>query len=110
MGKRTAVVSTTKTPRPGKAVVRALPKSPAYLHHPDLAPGTSHFRMGIEEGLALVRELRAKLSGLAMPAYMLDIPGGFGKVPLESMNVEKIATGHRIRDARGEWHLYPPSP
>ena len=83
---------------------------PYYLHHPDLAPGTSHFRMGIEEGLALVRELRAKLSGLAMPTYMLDIPGGFGKVPLESTNVEKTAGGHRIRDARGQWHLYPPSP
>jgi lysine 2,3-aminomutase len=80
---------------------------PYYLHHPDLAPGTSHFRIGIEEGLALVRELRAHLSGLAMPAYMLDIPGGFGKVPLESVNVEKTAAGHRIRDGRGEWHSYP---
>jgi lysine 2,3-aminomutase len=83
---------------------------PYYLHHPDLAPGTSHFRLGIEEGLALVRALRAKLSGLAMPAYMLDIPGGFGKVPLESGNVEKTASGHRIRDGRGQWHPYPPSP
>ena len=79
---------------------------PYYLHHPDLAPGTSHFRVGIEEGLALVRELRAHLSGLAMPAYMLDIPGGFGKVPLESANVEKTATGHRIRDVNGVWHDY----
>jgi len=79
---------------------------PYYLHHPDLAPGTSHFRMGIEEGLTLVRKLRAQVSGLAMPTYMLDIPGGFGKVPLESNNVEKTATGHRVRDARGEWHDY----
>jgi len=80
---------------------------PYYLHHPDLAPGTSHFRLSIEEGLALVRQLRAKLSGLAMPTYMLDIPGGFGKVPLESTNVERTATGHRIRDGRGNWHDYP---
>jgi lysine 2,3-aminomutase len=79
---------------------------PYYLHHPDLAPGTSHFRIGIEEGLALVGELRGLLSGLAMPTYMLDIPGGFGKVPLESAHVEKTATGHRIRDARGQWHSY----
>ena len=79
---------------------------PYYLHHPDLAPGTSHFRSGIEDGLALMRELRARLSGLAMPTYMLDIPGGFGKVPLESSNVEKTAQGHRIRDARGIWHDY----
>ncbi len=79
---------------------------PYYLHHPDLAPGTSHFRIGIEEGLALVRELRACISGLAMPTYMLDIPGGFGKVPLDSDHVEKTATGHRIRDTRGQWHDY----
>ena len=79
---------------------------PYYLHHPDLAPGTSHFRIGIEDGLALMRELRPRLSGLAMPTYMLDIPGGFGKVPLESTNVEKTAQGHRIRDSRGIWHDY----
>ena len=80
---------------------------PYYLHHPDLAPGTSHFRLGIAEGLGLMRDLRARLSGLAMPTYMLDIPGGFGKVPLESTNVEKTAQGHRIRDSRGRWHDYP---
>ena len=79
---------------------------PYYLHHPDLAPGTSHFRIGIEEGLALVRELRGCVSGLAMTTYMLDLPGGFGKVPLESHNVEKTQTGHRIRDGRGQWHDY----
>jgi lysine 2,3-aminomutase len=79
---------------------------PYYLHHPDLAPGTSHFRLGIEEGLALMHALRAKLSGLAMPAYMLDIPGGFGKVPLESDHIEKTESGYRVRDMRGQWHEY----
>ena len=79
---------------------------PYYLHHPDLARGTSHFRIGIDEGLALTRRLRAQLSGLAQPAYVLDIPGGFGKVPLDSANVEKTATGHRIRDFDDQWHDY----
>ena len=82
---------------------------PYYLHHPDLAPGTSHFRLGIEDGLALVRGLRAQLSGLAQPNYMLDLPGGFGKVALDSNNVEKTASGHRIRDTAGAWHEYPPA-
>jgi lysine 2,3-aminomutase len=82
---------------------------PYYLHHPDLAPGTSHFRLSIDEGLALVDTLRLRLSGLALPTYMLDLPGGFGKVPLESRNVEKTAAGWRIRDGRGQWHAYPPS-
>ena len=79
---------------------------PYYLHHPDLAPGTSHFRLTIQDGLELMRELRTRLSGLAMPTYMLDIPGGFGKVPLESCSVEKTARGWRIRDSRGTWHDY----
>jgi lysine 2,3-aminomutase len=79
---------------------------PYYLHHPDLARGTSHFRLGIDEGLALTRALRAQISGLAQPTYVLDIPGGFGKVPLDSANVEKTASGHRIRDFAGVWHDY----
>lgn len=81
---------------------------PYYLHHPDLARGTSHFRVGIEEGLNLVRALRARISGLAQPLYVLDLPGGHGKVPLESQNVEKTEHGHRIRDFAGHWHDYPP--
>jgi lysine 2,3-aminomutase len=81
---------------------------PYYLHHPDLARGTSHFRIGIEEGLRLVRDLRARLSGLAQPTYVLDLPGGYGKVVLDSTNVEKTKRGHRIRDFQGAWHIYPP--
>ncbi len=82
---------------------------PYYLHHPDLARGTSHFRLGIEDGLRLTLALRAKISGLAQPLYVLDLPGGHGKVPLDSRNVEKTETGHRVRDLAGEWHDYPPS-
>ncbi|MFD1808305.1 KamA family radical SAM protein [Gemmobacter lanyuensis] len=55
---------------------------PYYLHHCDLAKGTSHFRTTIAEGRALMAELRRRLSGLALPTYVLDIPGGAGKVPL----------------------------
>ncbi len=80
---------------------------PYYLHHPDLAPGTSHFRPGIAEGLALMQQLRRRLSGLEMPAYMLDIPGGFGKVPLESDHLEMSEKGIRVRDVAGQWHAYP---
>jgi lysine 2,3-aminomutase len=82
---------------------------PYYLHHPDLARGTSHFRLGIEEGLALTRELRARMSGLAQPTYVLDLPGGFGKVVLDSASVKKTDTGHRICDFKGVWHAYPPT-
>ena len=52
--------------------------------------------------------MRARISGLAQPTYVLDLPGGFGKVVLDSANVEKTDTGHRIRDFAGIWHDYPP--
>jgi lysine 2,3-aminomutase len=82
---------------------------PYYLHHPDLAPGTSHFRMTIDEGLSLMSSLRTRLSGLALPTYVLDIPGGAGKVPLESRDAEKLGRNSwRIRDHAGNWHVYPP--
>jgi lysine 2,3-aminomutase len=82
---------------------------PYYLHHPDLAPGTSHFRVSIDEGLALMRSLRARLTGLAIPSYVLDIPGGYAKVPLESRDAEKTPAGWRLRDPEGRWHRYPPA-
>ena len=55
---------------------------PYYLHHGDLAPGTSHLRVPLEEGRALMRSLRGRVSGLCQPTYVLDIPGGHGKVPV----------------------------
>ena len=76
---------------------------PYYLHHPDLAPGTGHFRLSIEEGRAIVRSLRGRLSGLAQPTYVLDIPGGAGKVPIGPNMVEPDG----VRDFRGRLHAYP---
>ena len=55
---------------------------PYYLHHGDLAPGTGHFRTTLAEGQALMKALRGRLSGLCQPTYVLDIPGGAGKVPV----------------------------
>src|SRR5271169_2058796 len=66
---------------------------PYYLHHADLAPGTAHLRTTIGEGQALMRELRRRLSGLALPAYMLDIPGARGKVPIGPVYLAPNADG-----------------
>jgi lysine 2,3-aminomutase len=55
---------------------------PYYLHQLDPAPGTDRFRVSIAEGQALMRALRGRLSGLAQPTYVLDLPGGHGKVPI----------------------------
>jgi lysine 2,3-aminomutase len=82
---------------------------PYYLHHPDLAPGTSHFRVSIAEGQALVKGLRGKISGLAQPTYILDIPGGHGKAVIEASTISDLGEGsYAIEDFRGEMHLYPP--
>jgi lysine 2,3-aminomutase len=81
---------------------------PYYLHHADLAPGTAHFRTTIEQGQALMRELRRKVSGLALPSYVLDIPGGHTKASLETCDVERSHDGTlRVRDDDGRWHAYP---
>ena len=79
---------------------------PYYLHHPDLARGTAHFRLTIQEGQEIVRQLRGRLTGIAQPTYVLDIPGGAGKVPLtpEFWDAER----GQVRDWQGRRHVYPP--
>lgn len=85
----------------------ALRITPYYLHHCDLARGTSHFRTTIKEGLALMTALRGNLSGVAIPRYVLDLPGGFGKVTLDSDAVSEDGPGRwRIRDWKGNIHDY----
>jgi lysine 2,3-aminomutase len=90
----------------------AMRVKPYYLHHPDLAPGTGHFRLGIAAGRRLVGALRGRVSGLCQPSYVLDIPGGYGKAPVG-------ASAASPGDGPGEWivtdpagreHAYPPRP
>lgn len=82
---------------------------PYYLHHPDLAPGTSHFRLSIEEGQALVASLRGRVSGLCQPAYILDIPGGHGKAVISAASIAADGGGcYTVTDFRGKEHTYPP--
>ena len=83
---------------------------PYYLHHPDLAPGTSHFRLSIAEGQALVAGLRGRISGLCQPTYILDIPGGHGKAAIGASSIREDADGcYAVSDFRGEEHVYPPA-
>ena len=70
---------------------------PYYLHQLDPAPGTARFHVPIAEGQRLLRSLRGRVTGLAWPAYVLDIPGGHGKVP--------IGPDY----AAGEGHIHDPS-
>jgi lysine 2,3-aminomutase len=64
-----------------RAMIAASVK-PYYLHQLDAAPGTARFHVPIEEGQRLLAALRGRVTGLAWPTYVLDIPGGHGKVPV----------------------------
>jgi lysine 2,3-aminomutase len=85
---------------------------PYYLHHPDLARGTAHFRTGIASGQRLVRSLRGRVSGLCQPTYVLDIPGGYGKVPIGPCAARRMGSSGdwMIEDGAGVRHSYPPDP
>jgi lysine 2,3-aminomutase len=83
---------------------------PYYLHQGDLAPGTGHFRTTLPEGQALMRDLRGRVSGLCQPHYVLDIPGGHGKVPVGPSYLAPNGEGVEVEDWRGLRHRYPPAP
>jgi lysine 2,3-aminomutase len=90
----------------------AMRVKPYYLHHPDLARGTAHFRLGIAAGRQLVRALRGPVSGLCQPTYVLDIPGGYGKVPIAASAATPGGAPESwiVEDGAGRHHAYPPKP
>jgi lysine 2,3-aminomutase len=73
---------------------------PYYLHQLDRAPGTSRFHVPIGEGRRLLSDLRGRMSGLAWPTYVLDVPGGHGKVPIGP----DYWDGDSVRDVTGRRH------
>jgi lysine 2,3-aminomutase len=79
---------------------------PYYLHHGDAAPGTAHLRTTIAEGQILIRALRGDISGLCQPTYILDIPGGHGKVPVGPGYLGGGDDGLVVEDPWGETRPY----
>ena len=57
---------------------------PYYLHHTDPVPGNSHFRVSPKHGLALHHAMKQRLSGVALPGYVVDLPDGSGKIPVSA--------------------------
>ena len=80
---------------------------PYYLHHMDLVRGTGHFRTRIETGLEILRELRGPLSGMALPHYVIDSPGGKGKIPLLPEYLLSLGDQARLRTPGGEIIEFP---
>lgn len=81
---------------------------PYYLHQCDLAPGTAPFRVPLDRALSVYGALRGHVSGLSQPTFVVDIPGGFGKVPLHPDPIVRRTDTHvYLRGFEGEVAAYP---
>ncbi len=80
---------------------------PYYLHQMDLTRGTGHFRTPLSSGIEIIKSLRGPVSGLASPHYVVDLPGGKGKVPLLPEYVRREGGRLFIETPGGEIVDYP---
>jgi lysine 2,3-aminomutase len=81
---------------------------PYYLYQCDPVVGTGHFRTSVEHGIDLVRSLRGFTTGYAVPTYVIDAPGGGGKVPIQASTILEYAEDGtvRLRNWEGEVFTY----
>ncbi|MEM5785869.1 MAG: KamA family radical SAM protein [Syntrophobacteraceae bacterium] len=81
---------------------------PYYLMQMDLTGGTAHFRTPVACGLKIIEHLRNRISGLAMPHFVIDMPGGHGKVALTPKTIREIGQGRMIvENYLGKLCAYP---
>jgi lysine 2,3-aminomutase len=81
---------------------------PYYLYQMDLITGGSHFRVDVRKGLEIIQALRGHTTGYAIPQYVIDAPGGGGKVPINPDYVEKITDEEVVfRNYEGRVFRYP---
>ncbi len=77
---------------------------PHYLHHPDRVPGNAQFRVSIEKGLELYRQLKQN-AAFPLPAYVLDLPDGRGKIPVQDLELRQEGEYH-FRHPNGQMSVY----
>jgi lysine 2,3-aminomutase len=80
---------------------------PYYIHHPDLVQGTAHFRTDVTQGIAVMEGLRGHTSGMATPYYVIDAPGGKGKIPVLPDSARIEGGMLLLRNYLGERIEYP---
>ncbi|MFH1379181.1 MAG: KamA family radical SAM protein, partial [bacterium] len=81
---------------------------PYYLYQCDLAPGTEHFRTSVSTGLKIIESMRGYTTGYAVPTFVIDAPGGGGKVPINPDTVvSRNARGVIVRNYQGRVFFYP---
>lgn len=83
---------------------------PYYLHQMDLTAGTGHFRVRVEKGLELVRSLTGRITGMGIPRYVIDLPGGKGKVQVCGDTVESWGDELVLRAQDGTRVVYRQNP
>lgn len=84
---------------------------PYYLFQADLARGTAHFWTPLEKGIEIIRELQGHTSGLCLPHFAIDLPGGGGKIPFLPQYVESRGSNSlEVKNFRGQTFRYPLSP
>ena len=79
---------------------------PYYIYQADLVRGTEHFRTSVEEGLEVIRALRGHTSGMAVPAYVIDAPGGGGKIPLLPDYLQELGEQVVLKNYQGKTFTY----
>ncbi len=81
---------------------------PYYLYQCDIAQGINHFRTPVEKGLEIMAHLRGYISGFAVPTFVIDAPGGGGKIPVNVQYVEEISDAEvKLKNYQGKSYSYP---
>jgi len=81
---------------------------PYYIHQMDLARGTGHFRTSLAKGLSIMQALRGHTSGMCVPHFVIDLPGGGGKIPLLPEYVVGEENGTLlVKNFQGKIFRYP---
>ncbi len=81
---------------------------PYYIYQCDLAMGTEHFRTSIATGVQIIEKLRGHTTGYAVPTYVVDAPGGGGKIPVEPVYLVSRGKGKVVlRNYEGKIYEYP---
>jgi lysine 2,3-aminomutase len=81
---------------------------PYYIYQCDLATGTEHFRTSVATGIQIMEKLRGHTTGYAVPTYVIDAPGGGGKIPIEPVYVTSRGKGKVVlRNYEGKVFEYP---
>jgi lysine 2,3-aminomutase len=115
LGSQTVLSSgVNDSPEVMKALMHELLKvrvRPYYIYQCDPIPGSSHFRTPVEKGLEIIEALRGHTTGYAVPTFVIDAPGGGGKIPISpNYLLGEDSEGLKIRNFAGETYHYPNTP